>query len=254
MAPGAVVRFRGVRSAPSPGADRARFGGHSSCIEVAANGRVLILDAGSGLRDLGADLAGGGPVDGDILFSRTMIFRMIGLPFFAAAYSPGSRLTLHSGSGKVRSELARMMSDPVFPTTPDIFRAEVTFHDFLAGETIRLGPDVEAATIALGGASPGTAYRLTGDGWSLAWILAAGGDDDPEELASLARGADLLVTSGGEHRAADLARRSGAGRLMVTDHPPGTDDDELEERDNVLRRLCPHARLARDGDVVTLGR
>ena len=254
----ALVTFRGVRSAPSPGPETTRFGGNSSCIEVACGDRTLILDAGSGLRDLGLSLMTRGAIEGDILFSSPTVFRTIGLPFFAAAFSPENRFTLHSGTGTVKTELARLMSDPVFPVTPDIFRAEVAFHDFRAGESFRLGPDIEAVTLAVAGERPGTAYRLEGRGWSLAWAAAIGGDDDLGALATLASGTDLLITSiggsVGDRLAIDLAQRAGTRRLFVTDHLPGLLDDELASREEALVRAFPAGRLAREGETVRLGR
>ena len=49
------VTLWGVRgSLASPGADTARYGGNTSCVEVRAeDGRVVILDAGTGIRPLG---------------------------------------------------------------------------------------------------------------------------------------------------------------------------------------------------------
>src|SRR5438105_15338766 len=69
------VRFRGVRaSTPSPGLRTARYGGNTSCVELRAGDEILILDAGSGLRSLGADLSaefGARPIKATILISHT---------------------------------------------------------------------------------------------------------------------------------------------------------------------------------------
>ena len=54
----ATVRFWGVRgSIPVPGPQTAGYGGNTSCVEVRAEGQILILDAGTGLRALGNSLA-----------------------------------------------------------------------------------------------------------------------------------------------------------------------------------------------------
>ena len=49
MADGLKVRFWGVRGSIScSGAEYARYGGNTSCLEVTAAGRRLIFDAGTG--------------------------------------------------------------------------------------------------------------------------------------------------------------------------------------------------------------
>ena len=54
MEDGFVVRFRGVRgSYPVPGSDTLKYGGNTSCVEVWAGGRLIILDAGTGIIGLG---------------------------------------------------------------------------------------------------------------------------------------------------------------------------------------------------------
>ena len=54
------IRFWGVRgSIPCPGPATRRYGGNPPCVEVRCGGRLIILDAGTGLRELGAELANG---------------------------------------------------------------------------------------------------------------------------------------------------------------------------------------------------
>ena len=88
---GMTLRFWGVRgSLPAPGPTTARYGGNTSCVELRCGPHLLILDAGTGLRELGAALtASGVAVDADILLSHTHLDHISGLPFFAAMYDPG---------------------------------------------------------------------------------------------------------------------------------------------------------------------
>src|ERR1700736_249858 len=69
------VTFRGVRgSIPSPGPKTARYGGYTSCVELRAGDEIIILDAGSGLRQLGADLTsefGTAPISATLIISHT---------------------------------------------------------------------------------------------------------------------------------------------------------------------------------------
>ncbi len=51
------IKFRGVRgSHPTPKHSHLKYGGNTSCVEVWAGNHLIILDAGTGIIDLGRDL------------------------------------------------------------------------------------------------------------------------------------------------------------------------------------------------------
>ncbi len=249
---GPLVTFHGVRSAPQDGPETRAFGGHSSCIAISAGDTLLILDAGSGMRTCGLSLLGKGPLEGHVFFSRPTVVRTIGIPFFAPAFSSDNRFTLYSTGGVIRSELARLMSDPVFPVSPDIFNATVTFRDLEPGTPTALASDITVTTLVLGGSMPGTAYRFDGDGWSLAWATGITRHDDAGAIRVFARGAGLLIAGGAPEVIDALVPGTSATELVITDHPPGLGDHDLAHRENALQRLAPNARLARQDETLRL--
>src|SRR5437868_6543634 len=77
-----TVRFWGVRgSIACSGPRTARYGGNTSSLEVRCGDRLLLFDAGTGIRYLGKTL-NGGRIDGDIYFTHTHFDHVCGLPFF----------------------------------------------------------------------------------------------------------------------------------------------------------------------------
>ena len=96
------VKFWGVRgSLPCPGKKSWRYGGNSACIElrVGDTERLIIIDAGSGIRELGNhllrhDLAKG-PIITQIFLSHTHWDHIMGFPYFAPIYIPGSKITVY---------------------------------------------------------------------------------------------------------------------------------------------------------------
>ena len=65
------VRFWGTRgSVPAPGPETVIYGGNTSCVEVRCGGELIILDAGTGIRDLGTELLKDMPIKASILFSH----------------------------------------------------------------------------------------------------------------------------------------------------------------------------------------
>lgn len=249
---GPLVTFHGVRSAPQDGPATRAFGGHSTCIAITAGDTLLILDAGSGMRTCGLSLLGRGPLEGHVFFSRPTVVRTIGIPFFAPAFSADNSFTLYSAGGAIRSELRRLMSDPVFPVSPDIFNATVTFHDLEPGMPVALASGITVTTLPLGGSMSGIAYRFDGDGWSLAWAAGITRHDDRHALRDFARGAGLLIAGGAPETIYPLMQEASATRLMITDHPPGLGDDDLAHREKALQRLAPNARFARQDEILRL--
>ncbi len=95
-----TVRFWGVRgSIPSPGAMTQKYGGNTSCIELRIGGRLIIIDAGSGIRELGNFLLKNdlpkGAINADIFLTHTHWDHILGFPFFAPIYIPGTELRVH---------------------------------------------------------------------------------------------------------------------------------------------------------------
>src|SRR5256884_3243489 len=92
----ARIRPWGVRgSIPVPGKSTVHYGGNTSCVEVRADGEIIILDAGSGIRLLDQALqreVGSDPIRLAILISHTPWDHIQGLPFFLPASSGKNQL------------------------------------------------------------------------------------------------------------------------------------------------------------------
>lgn len=116
------LKFWGVRgSIATPGPGTVQFGGNTSCVEVRAGGQIIILDAGTGLRSLGRELAHefkDRALQLTLLLSHTHWDHIQGLPFFQPLYFPNNRVRIlgyegaRSGLFKV---LSSQMESPYFP-------------------------------------------------------------------------------------------------------------------------------------------
>ncbi|MBL8968565.1 MAG: MBL fold metallo-hydrolase [Spirochaetaceae bacterium] len=86
-------------SMPTPGPDTVVFGGNTSCLEIRADSRLVIVDAGSGIRQLGDKLMREdlkkGPIDADIFITHTHWDHIMGFPMFTPIYVPGTKLRIH---------------------------------------------------------------------------------------------------------------------------------------------------------------
>ncbi len=241
------IRFWGTRgSIPTPGQRTVRYGGNTACVEVrAADGALLVLDAGTGLRELGLSLNGAGPLDLDLLLSHLHWDHIQGIPFFRPAYDPKTRIRIHGPAQQrpVRDMLGVGMDDPFFPVTLDGMPAQLEINDLDSGAEARLGAFRVRATKVLHPA-PCLAYRIEADGRTLVYATDTedpfSGKENP--VVALARGADTLVHDAQylEHdfkptwghstidTAIDVALRAGVRRLVLYHHDPDRTDDALD--------------------------
>lgn len=151
------IKFRGIRgSYPVSAADKLNYGGNTSCVEVHANGHTIILDAGTGIIELGNDLlkahiASGTdaknrkPVETLVLFSHAHMDHLQGLPFFKPCYIKSSKLNLFGASIQGK-DFSKVLSDTVFevmfPVGIDEAGADIKINNIKETEAIILNPGI----------------------------------------------------------------------------------------------------------------
>ncbi len=271
-----VLGCRG--STPAPGPATMRFGGHTSCLAVAADDGppTLLLDAGTGLANLPGALDGR-PFHGTVLLTHLHWDHTHGLPFSAATDHPDAAAALYLPEQGVPAEalLARAMSPPHFPIGPGGLRGAWSFDGLEEGSLEAGSFEIVAREIPhKGGRTFG--YRVTDpNGASLAYLPdhqpsrlgtgATGFGPLHEAARALTDGVDLLVhdaqyTADEFARmhdfghsaidyAVDLAQASAVGQLLAFHHAPTRTDTEL---DALAERFAATATFAREGLELTL--
>ena len=117
------VDFWGVRgSVPSPGPTTTRYGGNTSCVSITVDNKILILDAGTGIRNLGGAIIGQPELEIFVVVTHSHWDHIQGFPFFTPIYQPNRPVhmfpTLHK-KNVVLSSLIDQMDGAHFPITPD---------------------------------------------------------------------------------------------------------------------------------------
>lgn len=266
------VRFWGTRgSIPSPGPTTVRYGGNTPCLELRTeDGWLVILDAGTGIRELGRSLlerADGGPIAGDIFLTHAHWDHIQGIPFFAPVFRKGNHFTIW-GSKSLQTSIDRVvrdqMSPVVFPVSFEELQARIDFQDLVEEKRAGRGYCVAAMAVRHPGGALG--YRFTdGDdeGGGLVYVsdnelsARATYDELPgwrERFVKFARGAAVLVHDtmytaqeydayiGWGHStyedAVELAMEAEVGRLVLFHHRPERTDDDVDRYLDICRQMA----------------
>jgi phosphoribosyl 1,2-cyclic phosphodiesterase len=269
-------------SVPTPGPSTVTYGGNTSCVEVALdNDAALILDAGTGIRALGADLVMRGTRHIHLFLTHLHMDHLEGLRFFPPLWDEDVTLEIHGPRSPVvslRDRILRAFSPPLFPLDFRDVPARVVFHDLPGepwrsngltltselvlhpGPTVGVRVETERSTVAY---LPDHEPALAGiEGRSAEWISAG----------ALARDADLVLHDaqyfedeydsrmGWGHssvaHAVAFSEAVGAKRLVLFHHEPNHSDRDLEQLEDRAREISDSLErppaLAREGMVVEL--
>src|SRR4051794_7567340 len=130
---GVQVKFWGVRgSTPTPVLENLGFGGNTSCVEIRFGKQILILDAGSGIRNLGISLLAERRTENlklDIMLTHFHWDHIQGIPFFPPLFEEEAELHFFTSAelGPLRERLESQMARPYFPVALERLRAPRTF-------------------------------------------------------------------------------------------------------------------------------
>ena len=258
------VRFWGTRgSLGTPGPGTTYFGGNTSCVEVTTEGGGrLILDCGTGARQLGIELLATAPkpLQGSILLGHTHWDHIQGFPFFKPVFVPGNSFAVwapQGGSRSLQETLSGQMEFTYFPIELGQLPAQITYHELAEGTYEISGARV--TTQYLNHPAVTLGYRIEADGAVVVYITDHEpfsdnlwrGDSEPGRIDSMVHegdrrharfmaGADLVIHDAQytpEEYASkktwghstyeyvvDVAAAAGVKRVALTHHDPEHND------------------------------
>ena len=244
--PVSPLTVHGARgSAPTSGADGARYGGHTTCFSVDAGTEgLVVVDAGTAIAYTPELLE---HTRFHIFFTHFHLDHTQGLPFFEAIHRPGAEFVFYGrppDGVSLVDAIGGVFRPPWFPVDLRDTPSAKEFVD-LSGTDEKVG-SITVSTVALQHPQGCTAYRF--DRADRSVVVAtdheAGDDRIDGRLADLAAGADVLIHDGQYtlpeyatrvgwghstwEAAAEAAARAGVGELVLTSHDPAHSDRQID--------------------------
>jgi phosphoribosyl 1,2-cyclic phosphodiesterase len=250
-----------------------RYGGNTTCLEIrSAANPVIVVDAGSGIRNLGKVLAQQPDISAvRIFFTHAHWDHLVGFPFFGPAYSPNYTLTFCSGphaQEAIHRYLSHQMEAPYFPVDISALQAHFDYRCERPHQEpgyCCLGK-LQVGQIPLSHPNGGYGFKFIEQGKSVVFLTdnelgyRHPGSLDRAQYVEFCRHADLLfhdaqytdeeykTTRGWGHSTytdvTDFARESGARRLILFHHDPDRTDEDLDRQVECCRERIRQAGAA----------
>ena len=212
-------------SLPSPGPEKDRFGGNTSCVQVEHNGTCIVLDGGSGIQRLGTHIQSD-YTDLHILLTHLHIDHTMGLGFFLPLYNPNINVHIWGPATTVEpltERLRRYFSPPLFPVRLSELPKHPVIHE-ISNSQFNIG-DVTINSSYVCHPGPTLGFRLMAGNSVFTYMpdheVSLGSSNFPHEPEwtsgyEIAKNADLLFHDS-QYRTEEYASRIGWGHSSLED-------------------------------------
>ena len=271
-----TITFWGVRGTlASPGCDFQRTGGNTICAQARCGDRVIVFDAGTGIRALGSQLIEQDTVSRlDLMLTHVHYDHVEGIPFFAPFFSPKFNIDIWmgevDGTSSTQDAIRGLMRRPYFPVGPDVFQAKIDYRHVAANASFDLGDGITVTTTPMNHPGGATGYRIDYRGRSFAFVTDTEhvvGETDMAVVDLIAdvdcfaydsslTDAELPDFAGYGHSTWEeglrLREKAGAGAFYALHHMPFRTDDELDSIETSIRKWHDKSGVAREGQTIKL--
>ncbi len=280
-----AVTFWGVRgSTPCANKENMEYGGNTTCLEISVPGtdEVLILDSGTGIRNLGNEIIDReDKIEGRIFITHPHWDHIQGFPFFKPIYGSKNHFSIHmpdqGEEGGCKDILDGHLTKTFFPVTLDMIDSNLEYITQPRKRMQYNGYDVD---FILANHTIETAiYKIFVNGKEIVFcpdnelvVRETKKSEYDAKLEAFLSGVDLLIHDGQYNRQSyiekkgwghsawedvvELAVRLDVKRLFITHHDPDSDDEQLGSLDGHLKKefgsLFEEIALAKEGYQVTL--
>lgn len=217
------LTFYGVRgSIPSPGPEFVKYGGNTACVHIQLDdGTDIILDAGTGIKNLGQVLIGK-QSDIHLLLTHNHWDHIQGFPFFAPIYQQGRNIFITPGMTTYdeHDAVLKQMTGSYFPVHHKSLQSNIVLE---AIDEDTNSWQINGATIyrhAMNHPGSGSSYVIEADGAKVAYITdnelypPYRKETDFLEWVEFAMSADIIIHDA-QYMLSDMPAKSGWGHSVA---------------------------------------
>jgi phosphoribosyl 1,2-cyclic phosphodiesterase len=195
-----VIKFWGVRgSRPVPGKDTLIYGGNTSCVSIEIDDTLIILDAGTGICNLAAELTNRNePIKAHLFITHTHWDHIQGFPFFTPAFTKGNEIILH-GENKMNKTFTNLIKGQMiyehFPVQLEEMGAKIDFVEVKYNDRIIINENIIVSTIKNNHPGGAISYKIQYKGkFSCCYITdTEHGSELDEELVEFIKESDVVI-------------------------------------------------------------
>jgi phosphoribosyl 1,2-cyclic phosphodiesterase len=234
------------------------YGGNTACVEVRKDDQRIIIDAGSGLRELGGDLMAKGyakePRQTHLVFTHFHWDHLIGLPFFTPIFLKGQTVHLYAVQSDLEDVVRTIFKKPFFPVPFEQLQSTIVFHKLDPRKKIQV-EGFDLTPYQLDHPDPCWGYRIERDDKVYAHCVDSEATrvtrEDLGLDTALYENADLMLFDAQYtmmeavekmnwgHSAApiglDIALRENIKRVFFAHHDPGATDEKIVDAERQTR-------------------
>ncbi len=240
-------------SLPTPGKNTQKYGGNTTCIEIKTDrDNLIIIDAGSGIRNLGKKIITDKKIENiNLILTHAHWDHLLGFPFFIPAYFSKYNIYVRGGKyakSSLQKYLKHQMEPPYFPVNFNLLNAKFNFKK---SKPVMFKDDpLEVISIKLNHPDGGFGYKFIENGKTFVFLTDNELDyhhkkgPSKAEFIDFCKDADILFhdsqytneeyknTKGWGHSTfestVDLAIKANVKSLGFTHHDPDRTDDDLD--------------------------
>lgn len=276
-----IIKFWGVRgSRPVPGKETLIFGGNTSCVSIEIDDKLIILDAGTGICNLAAELTKRDErIKAHIFITHTHWDHIQGFPFFTPAFTKGNEFIL-CGQNKMNHTFLNLIKGQMiyehFPVQLDEMGANISFLEVDYKDQIVINEDIIVYTEKNNHPGGSISYKIEYKGkLSCCYITdTEHGQCVDENLKKFIKGADVVIydanytddeyngkngyepKKGWGHstwqEGIKLVEAAGAKDLILFHHATHRTDDEILNIEKEARKRYKRCFAAAEGMIIEL--
>ena len=267
------ITFWGVRgSFPTPDRDKVDVGGHTSCVSLETKDEILVMDMGTGIKNLGEQIVSNpnSPSKINIILSHYHWDHIIGFPVFAPLFSDKYEINIYGKKDalEIRDIINHMLNPIFWPVSIDDFKAKLNFYTI--DDEVQISNSINIKTQIHHHPNGALSYKILSNDKIISYVTDCEYKTGMpnEKLIKFSYDSDLLIHDahftpedlvnhkGWGHssleQAVNMAKKSNSKQLALYHYSPSYNDAQIEIIEQKAKQAFSQTFAAKQGLVIYL--